>query len=171
MIIDEDQNEPIKCPKCGTAGNFKEHGFYMRYLKTSQEIKRIKIKRLKCCSCKTTHAKIPKNVIPYKQHSLGILSALANDKLKGLSNSKIRTKYKLCESTRYRLTVQALKDVAFSLKTNDNLNNIQKALKNINLTIEKIAANYYFNNKRKFCQNIRLNNPLLSKHIFNYHFP
>lgn len=66
-----------RCPRCYAAGRFKLHGSYRRHAaywhmsKITCEF--IEIKRIKCLSCKTTHAVMPGDLIPYKLLSLFIV--------------------------------------------------------------------------------------------------
>jgi hypothetical protein len=62
------------CPACGAIGCFNLHGFYSRYVVYFKKRKliheRIDIKRVICCSCKTTHAVLPIDIIAYRLLSL-----------------------------------------------------------------------------------------------------
>jgi hypothetical protein len=62
------------CPKCPAIGRFNLHGSYHRHVLSfnTRELvhKYIEIKRIMCLSCKTTHAVMPGDIIPYKLLSL-----------------------------------------------------------------------------------------------------
>ena len=62
------------CPACPAVGRFNMYGSYWRYTIyfDEDEIKRrlMEIKRIICLSCKTTHAVMPGDIIPYKMLSL-----------------------------------------------------------------------------------------------------
>lgn len=62
------------CPACPAIGRFKMHGSYWRnaiYFENQEIIcKRMEIKRIRCASCRTTHAVLPGDIIPYKTLSL-----------------------------------------------------------------------------------------------------
>ncbi|MDR2572068.1 MAG: DUF6431 domain-containing protein [Oscillospiraceae bacterium] len=66
-----------RCPKCLAIGRFNLHGSYQRYVLYFEDEnlldKYIEIKRIKCRSCKTTHAVMPGDIIPYKVLSLLII--------------------------------------------------------------------------------------------------
>jgi hypothetical protein len=66
-----------RCPKCPAIGRFNLHGSYHRhvlYFDMRELVHRyIEIKRVKCCSCKTTHAVMPGDIIPYKLLSLFVV--------------------------------------------------------------------------------------------------
>jgi hypothetical protein len=65
-----------KCPKCPAVGRFKLHGSYYRYVvyfrrdncfdKSELVHEFFEIKRIRCISCKATHAVMPCDIIPYK---------------------------------------------------------------------------------------------------------
>ena len=62
------------CPACPAVGRFKMYGSYMRYaiyFKGKKLVRRqMDIKRIICASCKTTHAVMPGDIIPYKALTL-----------------------------------------------------------------------------------------------------
>jgi len=62
------------CPACPAVGRFKMHGSYWRYAIYFEDDEIIhilmEIKRIICVSCRTTHAVLPGDIIPYKALSL-----------------------------------------------------------------------------------------------------
>lgn len=64
----------IGCPKCGAIGKYIDYGSYGRYLisfesdKIAEHI--VSILRVKCASCKSTHALLPYIIVPYSPYSL-----------------------------------------------------------------------------------------------------
>lgn len=64
------------CPCCRSLGNCIRHGYYYRYLIHTTDDRNnssscdCKILRVKCKSCKHTHAVLPDFIIPYRHHSL-----------------------------------------------------------------------------------------------------
>jgi len=62
------------CPKCFAVGRFNLHGSYLRYFAYFVDkqivLKSIELKRVKCRSCKSTHAVMPGDLIPYRLLSL-----------------------------------------------------------------------------------------------------
>ena len=62
------------CPACPAVGRFSLHGSYERniiYFDDGEIVCRLmEIKRVKCASCKATHAVMPGDIIPYKILSL-----------------------------------------------------------------------------------------------------
>jgi hypothetical protein len=77
-------------PECGAIGRFKMHGSYFRhalyFFKGKIIHEYMEIKRIRCKSCKTTHAVMPRDIIPYKTITLFILICiLALFYVKGVS--------------------------------------------------------------------------------------
>ena len=68
------------CPKCPAIGRFKMYGFYQRYVmyfsRGDLVYVKIDIKRIMCKSCKSTHAVMPGDIIPYKLLSLFVVMLL-----------------------------------------------------------------------------------------------
>jgi len=68
------------CPKCPAIGRFKMNGSYQRYVMYIADGKivfvLIDIKRIMCKSCKSTHAVMPGDIIPYKLLSLFVVMLL-----------------------------------------------------------------------------------------------
>ena len=68
------------CPKCPATGKFKMYGSYQRYViyfaKRKLVYVQIDIKRIMCKSCKSTHAVMPGDMIPYKLLSLFVVILL-----------------------------------------------------------------------------------------------
>ena len=83
-----------KCPKCGAKCNFAYHGSYMRNVSIIQNNKRydfkVRVTRVICKSCNSTHALIPDFIVPYKIYSresiLGLVEESATCPITKLSN-------------------------------------------------------------------------------------
>jgi hypothetical protein len=73
-IYNREYFEATPCPACPAVGRFKMHGTYRRYAIyfEGDEIIHVlmEIKRIICVSCRTTHAVLPGDIIPYKALSL-----------------------------------------------------------------------------------------------------
>lgn len=73
-IYDREYFRHTPCPACRAVGRFRMHGSYHRhviYFSGGRIIyRRMPIKRIFCESCKTTHAVLPCDIIPYKALSL-----------------------------------------------------------------------------------------------------
>lgn len=92
-----------KCPRCGTAGNFARHASYTRSLVTAQGEVCLVIVRVMCLSCRSTHALIPPDVIPYKVYSISLYVAVACEWVDGESLSSIQDEYQLPDATFLRM--------------------------------------------------------------------
>ena len=94
------------CPKCGAKGKLSEYGDYGRGL-TSYEGGQIvdaslRVSRLYCPSCDTTHALLPDIVVPYSPHSLlFMLASLIAYFERAMSVEKICTHFGIAVSTIY----------------------------------------------------------------------
>ena len=68
------------CPKCPAIGRFKMYWSYQRYAmyiaRGELVYVKIDIKRIMCQSCKSTHAVMPGDIIPYKLLSLFVVMLL-----------------------------------------------------------------------------------------------
>jgi hypothetical protein len=66
-----------RCPKCRAIGRFNMHGSYIRYAVYFDAFELVHnmmdIKRVKCCSCKSTHAVMPGDLVPYRMLSLYVV--------------------------------------------------------------------------------------------------
>jgi len=85
------------CPRCRARGRFNLHGSYSRHVvyfdkcKLVEEL--IKIKRIRCRSCESTHAVLPGDIIAYKLLSLFVqLSILFSFYLKEIPVLKLASK-------------------------------------------------------------------------------
>ena len=63
-----------RCPKCRAVGRFGLHGAYHRHVVYFSKFKLVhklmKVKRVRCLSCKCTHAVMPGDMAPYRLLSL-----------------------------------------------------------------------------------------------------
>lgn len=64
-----DNSGALTCPHCAGQGTLVIHGYYIRYLydADSTEIKPVKITRMRCKSCRVTHAVLPSAIVPRSQ--------------------------------------------------------------------------------------------------------
>lgn len=100
----------FKCPCCNAFRSFSRHAIYARnicILSDNQLIeKKLNILRLKCKSCKTTHAVLPSDTIPYMIYSFScVLNLLSKYYIENLSVLCIFKKFK----TSYQLMYQFIK--------------------------------------------------------------
>ena len=70
-ILDNEFPLDYICPKCKAKKNMTKHAYYYRNIVTVKEnefiYSKLKILRVKCNSCGSTHAILPIDIIPYKQ--------------------------------------------------------------------------------------------------------
>lgn len=91
----------LKCLYCGCSC-FHRHGFYSRSLidlccNTSTVV----IERVKCTSCKHTHALIPSSIIPYLSLSFNVIKSIISSYLDNLSVTVISFKHSVdCNTVR-----------------------------------------------------------------------
>jgi len=68
-VLNDLQFQRIRCPVCGHAGHWAIHGYYKRTVKSFEGTGRLRICRLRCTLCKSTHAILPDSLVPYSQIS------------------------------------------------------------------------------------------------------
>lgn len=138
LAIDDGFNDKkllnTPCPHCRVRGKFKKHGFYWRNLIRWNSCfpfeSKIKILRVRCTTCKTTHALLPAHIIPYSLYSLEFYATLLAEKLEASQTIEAMCK-RFCISVRmvYRITyfyeqVRAL--LGFSLSSSDVIEALNK---------------------------------------------
>lgn len=62
----------LTCPCCKHKG-MKVHGYYKRNIVLEDTKFKVNIMRAKCYHCSSTHAIVPKNIVPYKQIPANII--------------------------------------------------------------------------------------------------
>ena len=76
----------LTCPKC-KHHDFQKHGYYTRKVKYRRHSVTLRILRVKCMSCKSTHAVLLYFIVPYSQYALEIhLKVLQSDFLNTFMN-------------------------------------------------------------------------------------
>lgn len=90
----------LNCPACGARGKMKRHGAYGRYVLTLESGELtwtlIPVTRAACCSCASTHALLPVDVVAYCQYSLDILMILfCQNIFNGMSAPRVAENYQL----------------------------------------------------------------------------
>lgn len=71
--IREKGNMDYQCPVCRKKSTLKRHGFYKRNMILwfgHKEEKLLYILRVQCTTCKSTHAVLPNDAVPYKVYSI-----------------------------------------------------------------------------------------------------
>lgn len=93
------------CPKCHARGTLHPHGHYYRQLKLDESDKMgpVKVQRVRCSSCKSTHAVLPEGVVPYEAFGTKILFAICLAKSQGMKIACICERFELSVRTLYRI--------------------------------------------------------------------
>lgn len=68
-LLNNLQQHQLTCT-CGHSGCLSTHGYYYRRLKFETSFISLRIRRVVCSVCKTTHAILPSTIVPYSQISL-----------------------------------------------------------------------------------------------------
>ena len=68
-ILNSLQHHQLTCT-CGHSGCLSVHGYYYRRLKFETSFINLRIRRMICSICKTTHAILLSSIVPYSQISL-----------------------------------------------------------------------------------------------------
>jgi len=95
-----------KCPVCGARHSMIRHAYYKRNVITFNNNEFIyldlKILRVKCKSCNSTHAILPGDIIPYKQFNYSSFIAILEKYFSnGLSSYELSKQYKISFQTIY----------------------------------------------------------------------
>ena len=93
----------MPCPRCGCPGNYVGHGSYLRHVVHRGREERISVRRVRCVGCMSTHALMPPGVVPYRQHSEGLVLAVLAAWASGTSNAEVRRAFGISETTRRRM--------------------------------------------------------------------
>jgi transposase-like protein len=149
------------CPFCKAKGQFKNHGVYERHviaLMDHQVIHEIiMIKRVKCQSCKHTHALIPSFIIPYCTFTYSIILKCLDEKV--INKKKI---LEICET--YGISFQLLYDwiKRFNIHYTQSFQVIEKGWLSVKDTLVSILNDlswflqrYFEENRYSFMQIIR----------------
>ena len=65
----------MSCPNCG--GDLKHYDSVKRVQKTKNGVKKhIKIRRLRCVSCKKIHRELPISILPYKHYEADVIEGV-----------------------------------------------------------------------------------------------
>lgn len=70
----------IPCPKCNQLHCLIRHAYYTRYLKSRSNKVELRIQRVLCTNCNSTHALLPSFIVPYSQINIhAIVSIIKSD--------------------------------------------------------------------------------------------
>ncbi|MDR2861237.1 MAG: DUF6431 domain-containing protein [Syntrophobacterales bacterium] len=95
------------CPKCKAHGRLKPHGSYGRDMLSinggNPGRERVRIMRVICTSCNTTHALLPDILIPYGSYSLRFIISVIKAYLNRAGTvEELCSRYQIAISTLYR---------------------------------------------------------------------
>lgn len=141
------------CPKCGAKHSLTRHGSYERnicFMKDLHNIdeEKMSVLRLKCSSCRSTHAVLPNDIIPYCIYSFStIINILTRYYVKNEKILTIGEELYISFQLIYNFISRFLEFLDSSLIVLKNL-----GLFNISSTPSELAAaiNQYQNNNNNF---------------------
>ena len=119
-IIESSNLSKYDCPKCGAKASMTRHAYYERNVISIINAVIIytilKILRVKCTSCGSTHAILPGDIIPYKQFDYSSFIMILENYFCGLqSGYELSTKFNVSFQTIYSFinTFLIFKDSTF----------------------------------------------------------
>ena len=131
------------CPNCNAHSNFSLHGAYTRNISFLIESKiynfRVSVTRVRCNSCKSTHALLPNFIVPYKNFSF---ESILNIVTEACSSSVLKTAEKLQLS--YQLIYSFINLLLLFFNYIDSLNREKELYSNFN-------KSFYLKNCLKIC--------------------
>lgn len=127
-----------RCPRCGTAGNFARHACYNRSLVTEEGEITLRIVRVRCLTCRSTHSLIPPDVIPYKIRSISLHVAVACGWIEGESLASIQEEYELPTTTFLRMLRLIRDALSVALASARDRGSLRSALSKT--TFDELAA-------------------------------
>lgn len=149
------QEQP--CPRCGCRGNYSPHGRYRRHLVSVGAARSVEVRRVRCMSCGATHAIIPEDVVPYRAYSESFVLAVLEAWASGLSNSQVRERFGISETTRRRMVAQARRRACALLACPPRKPAVASAFRGVGGAAAAAAAHLAAFGSR-FAENVRLNN-------------
>ena len=154
-----------KCPKCKAKNSMIRHAYYLRFIISffigCFATSRLRILRVKCTSCGSTHAILPGDLIPYKQFDYSsFISVLEKYFSDGLSGYELSKEYNVSFQTIYSFinTFLSFKEDTFVtlkiMKLADNLfkarpSKLMKLIRN-NFTFNEFAFKFSEHNNWPF---------------------
>ena len=147
----------VECPKCRCAGNFTGHGRYTRTVVHRGREEPVAVRRVRCASCRATHAVLPEGVVPYKSYSeafaLAVLAAWAS----GMSNAGVRDLFGISETTRRRILADSRRRACALLACGASRAAVAAALASAG--VGAVPAMHLAAFGTRFGESVRLNNP------------
>lgn len=152
----------VVCPACGAPVSMKKHGYYRRsfvYMDSGRiEEQSIKIRRLRCSSCGTTHAVLPLAVIPYCVYSVVFIAALVKDwaQMAFSSIEVLCEHYGITTNTFYRLKTRFFRGAVLALglasTDSDRQALATRIARGTVFVLDGILSRFFADNNLSFCQ-------------------
>jgi hypothetical protein len=119
-ILDNYGHCTFRCPCCNASRSFIRHATYFRNICIFENFKfcekRIKILRLLCKSCKSTHAVLPAETLPYGYYSFScIFEIFIQYYMKNQSGQKISDKYSISFQIAYKYISRYISFLQFTI--------------------------------------------------------
>lgn len=107
-ILNDLQFHQLTCP-CGHSGCLSVHGYYNRFIKTSNDKLKFRICRVLCGCCGHTHAILLSSMVPYSQVSLYDHISIINNYESGQSQDYVMNSNPLIDEGCYRYIIKCYK--------------------------------------------------------------
>ena len=147
----------VECPACRCAGNFTGHGRYRRTIVHRGREEGVEVRRVRCASCRATHAVLPEGVVPYKSYSEPFVLAVLRAWASGMSNAEVRSSFGISESTRRRMLADSRRRACALLACGASRAAVAAALASAG--VGAVPAMHLAAFGTRFAENVRLNNP------------
>ena len=147
----------VECPACRCAGNFTGHGRYRRTIVLRGREEGVEVRRVRCASCRATHAVLPEGVVPYKSYSEPFVLAVLHAWASGISNAEVRSSFGISESTRRRMLADSRRRACALLACGASRAAVAAALASAG--VGAVPAMHIAAFGTRFGENVRLNNP------------
>lgn len=147
----------VECTRCGCAGNFTGHGRYRRTVVHRGREEGVTVKRVRCASCRATHAVIPEGVVPYRSYSEAFVLAVLAAWASGMSNAEIRRSFGISETTRRRIVSDSRRRACALLACGASRASVAASLAAAG--VGAVPAMHLASYGTRFAENVRLNNP------------
>lgn len=146
----------VECTRCGCAGNFTGHGSYTRTVVHRGRDEPVAVRRVRCASCRATHAVLPEGVVPYKSYSESFVLAVLAAWASGMSNAEVRRSFGISETTRRRVVADSRRRACALLACGASRAAVAASLASAGVgAVPKMHLAAF---GTRFAENVRLNN-------------
>ena len=146
----------VECPICRCAGNFTGHGRYTRTVVHRGRDEPVSVRRVRCASCRATHAVLPEGVVPYKSYSESFVLAVLAAWASGMSNAEVRRAFGISETTRRRIVADSRRRACALLACGASRAAVAASLASAG--VGAVPAMHLAAFGTRFAENVRLNN-------------